>query len=203
MKRRQRRIIETRVATAEANLAEARARPDLDRKGARRDFDPQPPVITGGDLVEGDAMIGDEPGEDVDTAGRALGIGRSGHRVGQGKGLKNGNEIDATGLQNRAGTEIEFVQGEIVELVLDRGAAARQKACPKPVGDRPQAQVEAGRLDLVGIQRSRRRDGAGVEQLADAMGGKNAGDLGHGRAKRPESNIRGRRRKARPDFPKL
>ena len=61
---------------AEADLRQARAGAHDDREGARADLETERPLIAGRDLVELLAAIGHHAGEDVETAGRALRVGR-------------------------------------------------------------------------------------------------------------------------------
>ena len=70
---------EQRLADAETDLRQARAAAHDDREGARADFEIERAGIACRDLVEFLGVIGDDAGEDIEAAGRALRIGRGRH----------------------------------------------------------------------------------------------------------------------------
>ena len=70
----QRRLLEWETA-AEAELVEAAAGPHDDAEGTRRDLDIERAAIAALDPIEGGAAVGDQPCQDIEPAGRALGVG--------------------------------------------------------------------------------------------------------------------------------
>ncbi len=163
-----------RIAGAEAYLRQPRAGARDDREGARADLQIERAGIARRDLVELLAAIGHDAGEDVEPAGRALRIGRGRDVTGQVQAFQQRHDVDAAGLQHRA-----VGQGR-------SRAASAGRACPPPVrwprqetgahatGLFAEPEVEAGRLDLVGVERPRRRQRAGLEQRRDLGVGKDA-----------------------------
>ena len=83
------------------------------------------------------------------------------------------HDVDATGLQDRAVSQIDAVQRQILEPLCDGVALARQETCPHPVGHLSKPQVEAGRLDLVRIDGTSQLDPLALDQRFDGMSGKN------------------------------
>ncbi len=164
---------ELRMTVAEADLRQPRAFAHQHREGARRNLGIERAVIAGLDAVEAARLVGDDAGEDVEPAGRALRIGGGGDVLRQRQAFQQRHDIDAAGLQHRAVGKRELVQLEIVDALLDRGAA-RQKARAHAVGDRAETQVEARRLDLVSGKRPRRQDRAVRGQRGDHAVGQNA-----------------------------
>ena len=101
------------AAAAEADLGEARALAHDDAEGARHDLGIDHALIARLDLVEGAAAIDDQPGEDVEAAGRAFGIYRSGNAGAELKALQQRHDIDAVFFQDRAVAQVDFMQGEL------------------------------------------------------------------------------------------
>ena len=66
------RVGELRRAVADAQLVEPRALAHQHREGARADLGIERAAIARLDAVEGRRAVGDQPGEDVDAAGRAF-----------------------------------------------------------------------------------------------------------------------------------
>ena len=89
VQRAQRCGVEQRVAVAEADLRQPRALAHQHRKRARADLGIERPVIARLDAVEAARLVGDHAGEDVEPAGRALGIGGGGDVVGQAPGFRS------------------------------------------------------------------------------------------------------------------
>ncbi len=63
------------------------------------------------------------------------------------------HDIDAAGLQHGARLEVDLVQLEPLELVGDVCAGPGQEAGAHAIGLRAEPQIEARRLDLVGVER--------------------------------------------------
>ena len=163
-----------RIAGAEADLRQPRAGAHDDREGARADLEIERPVIAGGDLVELVAAIGHHAGEDVEPPGRALRVGRGGNVGRQRQAFQQRHDVDAAGFQHRALGEIDLVQLQPVELVGDPVVGAGQEGGAHAQGLVAEPEIEAGRLDLVGIERARRLQRARLEQRRNVLIGKNA-----------------------------
>ena len=105
-------------------------------------------MIACADHVETTRAVRDHTGEDIETSGRALRIGRRQNRRRQREALKQRHNINAVGFEYRAVGQIDLVQFQFVDALGDRGVRAGQKAGPHPVSHLAQTQVEARRLDL-------------------------------------------------------
>ena len=103
---------QARLALPEPNLRQAGPGADQDREGAGRDLGVERAVVAGLGRVELAGAVGDHAGEDVDAAGRALGVRRGGEVGRQGQAFLELGDVDAAGLQHRAGAEVDLVQGE-------------------------------------------------------------------------------------------
>ena len=90
------------VAGDQADLVEGQALADPDGEGERDDLQPEGAGVAGGDLVEGLAPVGDDPREDVEATGGALGVGAGPDVVGEVQGLLQGDEVRPLGLEDRA-----------------------------------------------------------------------------------------------------
>jgi hypothetical protein len=75
--------IEQRIVVTEADLRQARALANQHRKCTGADLGIKRSVVAAPDAVEAAGFVGDHAGEDVEPAGRALGIGGGGNVVGQ------------------------------------------------------------------------------------------------------------------------
>ena len=163
-----------RIAGAEADLRQARTGAHDDREGARADFQIERTIVAGGDLVELVAAIGHDAGEDVEPPGRALRIGRGGNVCRQRQAFEQRHDVDATGFQHRAVGKVDLVQLQPVELFANLMVGARQEGGAHPPGLVAEPEIKARRLDLVGIERARRLQRAGLEQRRNVLIGKNA-----------------------------
>jgi hypothetical protein len=101
-------------------------------------------------------------------------IGRGGDGGWQIEAFEQRHDVDAAGFEHRALRQVDLVQLQPVELGLDGVLLAGQEAGADAPGPGAEAQVEAGRLDLVGVERARARQRAGLEQRRDLVVGKNA-----------------------------
>ena len=84
------------------------------------------------------------------------------------------HDVDAAGFEHRALGEVDLVQLQPVELLRHVVRRTRQEARAHAPGLLAEPQVEARRLDLVGIERARRGQRAGLEQRQDFLIRKNA-----------------------------
>ena len=149
-----------------------------DAEGARRDLGVQRAVIVGPHPVELGAVIGDQPGEHVDPADRALGVGDRRGALLERQALEQRHDVDAALLEHRPGlVELELMHGERVDLLLDRGRGAGQEARAHPVAPGAEAQVQARRLQLVRRDRQGRRGSRGCCSISAlrCWAGKQAG----------------------------
>ncbi len=121
-------------------------------------------MVAGIDPVESSGVVGDHPGEDVEPAGRAFGIGGGCDVRRQGQAFHQGHDVDAAGLQHRAVAERNLVQLQFVDALPHGGIRTRQEACPDPIGDLAETQVNARRLDLIIIERASKDNGAGLDE---------------------------------------
>src|SRR5690606_24703179 len=156
-----------RIATPEPDLRQARAGAHDDREGARADLNVERAGVALRDLVELAGAVGHHTGEDVEPAGRAFRVGRGRDSFGQGEFFDQRHDVDAARLQNRALAKWNLVQLEMFELVGDTAVGAGQEAGAYAVGNVAQPQVEAGGLDLVGVELTARLQRAGAEQRRD------------------------------------
>ena len=153
----QRGVVEDGRAAAEADLVEPHARADQDREGARRDLGVERAGVARLDAVELGAAVGDEAGEEVEPAGRALGVGDGGDAARAGPGPRPAarrRRSPSPAPRRRRG-----------RCGASRSRPAARRAAPAPGrkeartrnASRAEAEVEARRLDLAG--RERRRGG--------------------------------------------
>src|SRR5579864_2823314 len=105
-------------------------------------------MVAGVDAIERLRVVGDEACEDVDPAGRALGVRRSGNAAGKIRTFEQRYDVDASGFQDGAIGEIDLVHEDREELFPHRRARAGKKARANPVCDGAEAQVDARRLQL-------------------------------------------------------
>ena len=66
------------------------------------------------------------------------------------------------------------MQLEVIDAFADRGARTGQEARAHAIGDLAQPQVEARRLNLVGIERIGRLDGAAIDERRNHVVRQNA-----------------------------
>jgi hypothetical protein len=174
--------VERRGAGPEADLRQARARADLHREARRRDLGEKGAGIAGGHLVEELRAVRDHAGEDVEPPRRALRVAGGRYIGGDREALQQGDDVDAARFQHGPVDQGELVQRDVAEPLAHRAPAARQEARLDPVGDRAEAQVEARGLDLPGDGRGIENEFAPRDQVADGLGGEDAGGTGHARA---------------------
>ncbi len=147
------------VAPPEAGLVEPGARSDNDAEGARRDLGIKRTTIACRHPVELTACVRDHAAEDIEAAGAALRVGRAGDIPRQRQFLLELDEIDATTLEDGALGDIDLVECDGLQPLFDGRAPPRKEARAQAVGLRPQAQIEAGGLDLRVENRRRRGHG--------------------------------------------
>ena len=143
---------------AEADLRQPRALAHQHRKRARADLGIERTVVAAPDAVEAAGLVGDHAGEDVEPAGRALGIGGGRDVVGQREAFDQRHDVDAAGLEHRAVAERDLVQLELVDALGDRRVRARQEARAHAIGHFAEP---ADRGSRAGSGRGRNRRPAG------------------------------------------
>ena len=158
-----------RPAPLEPDLQQPRALAHDDRETARRDFGVKRPLVLLGHAVELGAAVGDQSGEHVEPPDRALRAGDRREPLAEAQALDQRHDVDAAALEQRALGQVDLVHAEGVDLVAHLVALAGQEARAHPVGDRPQPEVEAGRLDLVLGNVDDRFDRALADQRADLL----------------------------------
>ena len=143
---------EAGMAGAEAHLRQPRSGADKHREGTRADLKIERSLVTGGDGIKASAAIGDDAGEDVEPAGRALGIGRGTDRSRQVEAFEQRDDVDAAPLQHGPIGEVDLVQLQLRDALGDGLARAWQEAGAHAIGDFAQPQIEARRLHLVEVE---------------------------------------------------
>ncbi len=129
------RVAEQGRAAADAQLHQARAGARQDAEGTRRDLGIERAAVALADAVEFGALVGNDPGEHIEPADRALRVGEGRDPLAQGEVFEQWHDIDAVLFQDRAPAQIDLVHREPLELVAHAGPRPRQKARPHPVGD--------------------------------------------------------------------
>ncbi|OIQ68901.1 hypothetical protein GALL_495010 [mine drainage metagenome] len=136
-------------------------------------------MVPRADHVEPARAVRDHAGEHVQPPGRALGVGGGDDLRRQGERLQQRHDVDAVGLQHRAIGQVDLVQLQLVDALGHRGARPRQEARPDPIGNVPETQIEARRLDLALDKRVGREDQASIGHRRDHAVGQDA--IGAGR----------------------
>jgi len=163
------------AADRQPQLVQGQVLPDPDGEREGDNLEVEAALVTVADLVEAVAAVGDDPGEDVEPARRALGVGLAPHPGRQGQALLEGDQVRPVGFEHRPlAVEVELVDHVVLQPLLD-GEAAGQEAAPDAVGHLPQAQIEAGGLDVVpGDGEAAGRDHPGVDGLHQVLAGQDA-----------------------------
>src|ERR1039458_2922714 len=83
--------------------------------------------------------IGDHSGEHVQAAGRALGVGLRANLRGEMELLDQRDEVGTVALERGSVAKVYLLEGQILDLLLDGGAAVRQEAAaqrPRELAER-------------------------------------------------------------------
>src|SRR5215831_6330424 len=164
VQRGKRLVSQHRIAAAKPELRQPRPFAHQHREGARADLNVKRAMVSGIDAVESTGLVGDHAGEDVEPASRAFRIGGS-RKVGrQRQAFHQGHDVDAAGLQHRPVAKRNLVQLQFVDALADGRIRPRQEACPDPIGDLAETQVDARRLNLVLVKRARGNNDAGLDE---------------------------------------
>src|SRR4029077_18321719 len=101
------------------------------------------------------AVVGDDPGEYIESADRAFRVGKGRSAMAQRQIFAERHDVDAVLFEDGTLGEVDPMHRQEIELVAHAGPSTRQKARPHPVGHLAQAQIDAGGLDLVVTYRLR------------------------------------------------
>src|SRR5439155_1315897 len=137
-----------RIAAHEPELIQPRSRVDHDAERPWGNLQVQRPPVARRNALESVAVVGDEPGEDVQAPGRALRV-----RFSQDVGRKiqvfqQGNEVERAALENLLRREVDLADQDVAQAIEDAGGAGREKARGDLVSNWPEPQVEARGLEL-------------------------------------------------------
>ncbi len=164
-----------RMPAAKADLVEPRALAHAHAEAARRDFGIEPPLVAALDMVENLAAVGDEPGENVEPAGRTLRIGGGRKALRQRQEFEQRNDIDAAAFEHRAvALKADLVRFQHRELIFDTALLAGQKAGAHPMRRRTQPQIEARGLQLSGLDVAEAADHPAAQHQLDLLAPKQA-----------------------------
>ena len=91
-------------------------------------------MVALGNAVELGAAVGDDAGEDVEAAGRALGIGQRRDPLLEGDAFQQRDDVDAVPFQHRTLGQVERVHGDPLQPFGDGGVGAGEEAGDDPIG---------------------------------------------------------------------
>ena len=86
------------------------------------------------------------------------------------KTFHHGRQVDAPFFQDRPTIKRELVHGVRFDLLAHRGTATGQEAGPRSVGDRTEAKVDAGGLNLLFVDRLGCLDLTTFDRFAQSLG---------------------------------
>jgi hypothetical protein len=98
----------------------------------------------------------------------------------QGQALLDLGDIDAALLQHRALGQVQLVHRHVLQALGHAAGDARQERGAHTPAPRAQAQVQAGRLHLIGVERGLRGDRLLRDQVLDGLAGQNPRGVGVG-----------------------
>ncbi len=146
-----------------------------DAEGPGRNLGVERAPVAGGDLIEYGRTVGDQPGEDIEPADRALRVGERRDAALQRDAFHQRDDVNAAPLQHGAGSQVDFMHAEGAEAILHRRVRPREEARPHPPGNPTETEIEAGRLDLVLADLDDARYLAAADHGADVLGWEDAG----------------------------
>ncbi len=158
-----------RISPDETKLIELGSRGDDDRERPRHDLDIQIARVAFQHVLEFQPAVGDQPRENIQPSGGALGIGLPANIVRQGEAFQQRHDVDRIRLQQRRPAQVILRDLELRDLVPQRHRASRKEAGLHAVGDVPQAQVHGGGLNLRVGDFRRRANFAVGDQFADLL----------------------------------
>ncbi len=168
----QRLVADGGVAGQQPQLIERGAGVDPHRERLRRDLQIERPAIARRDLVEARRAVGDDTGEDVESAGGALGVRAPAHVAGQRQRFQQRHQVDRAALQRGALGQGHAVDHEVgVAVAVDpgpsRGTAGSWRAADRravrgedrgsPAGT-ARRRAGRGRRDPARLDRGAQRD---------------------------------------------
>ncbi len=169
-----------RRALNESELVEALPGLHLDGERAGHDFEVERARIAGADVVEAGVPIRNHAREDVQTAGRALGVGPGPQRRRELQAFQQWHQIDVPLFQNGPVPQVHLVHHQVrlikvedVQLAGDVRPLG-QEAAQQAVGLGPQAQIQAGWLDLPRLDALVGGDDATIDQSLQLLVGEDA-----------------------------
>src|SRR5262245_14800446 len=162
-------------AAAETDLIEARAVAHLDGESPRANLGEERSRIALLDAVEPILPVGDQAGENVEPPGRAFRIGEARDRRAELELLDERYEIDAARLQHRDLRQVDLLEFQLGELIAHPGLGPGEEARPDAIGGLAHTEVEACRLDLIGLDFGCARNLATGDHGADRLAWQNAG----------------------------
>ena len=163
------------LALPEDDLIEKLAGLDHHGEGSRADLDIKRTAVTFRHAVEGNAMVGDDPRQQIKPPDRGFRAGRRGHASGKRDALDQWDDINAPFFEHRAAFEIDLVHLEIRQTVADGAAATGKERCTDAVCGAAKAQVKRSRLDLVVADGAFGGDPAGGDHVPDLVVRQDAG----------------------------
>ena len=137
-----------RRAAQQAQLVEPRALAHHDAEAAGRDLDVERTLVARRHVVERAGAVGDQAGEDVEPAGRALGVGDGRQRRPQLQALQQRHDVDAARLQHRALGQVDLVRTAARRACSPPFGPRRQEARPDAIGRRGRAAGRGWRAAL-------------------------------------------------------
>ncbi len=168
-----RRVVQNRLALTKPDLVQAHSGAHQHGKRARADFRIERPAIARLDPVELDPVIGDQTGQQVQPAGRALGVGNRADGRRQRQRFHQRHHIDTTLFQNRAMGQVDLVHLELGQTFGHPRGAAGQETGPHTPGGVAKTQVQAGGLYLLGGDGVAGADLPMGDQLGNVLRGEN------------------------------
>ena len=170
------------LSPLQAQLVEPGTRSHQDREGLGRDLDEGGAPVAVDHVVEGRLVVGEQAHEHVQPAGGALGVGPGRDAGGQGQGLLQLGDIDAAPFLHGASRQVDLVHDHVRQAIGYGAAGPGQEGCADPPGAPAQAQVQAGGLDLVGVEGTGGGDRRLRDQGLQGLAGQNPRrrSLGHG-----------------------
>ena len=141
-------VAEPRTPDGETELVECEVLADADGEREGNDLQVERARVAGRHLVEAVAVVRDDPGEDIDAPGRALGVGLAPQPGWKVEPLLELNEVGTPRFEHGAGAaEVDLVEDVVLQLPLDR-IGPWEKAAADAQGPLTEAQIEAGGLHV-------------------------------------------------------
>ena len=140
----------------------------------RRDFEIKLTVVPLCDAVELGGAVRYQARENVETAGRAFGVRHAIEVRRQGQRFLQLDEVDDLLVQDRAFGEVDLLAAELRRTLHDGAVRAGEKARIDPESPSAEPEIEARGLVLVGLDRLKARDHAGLREPFESLRGVDA-----------------------------